>query len=169
MAKITTAQDLLKEKGYVANKFDTNGFLEAVADYFREHEVKDKLLLVSYRFLDVKTDDEILELAMKTKEDWSVFSRPYKEAIYWRLSTGKAGGWKAQTKDGECDNCVPAGFDTLLDEYTSGFNIRDIERPRIVVDSPYFKNALSLLQIMGGYVVEKKKRHGIDTALVSLI
>ena len=169
MPKITTAQDILKEKGYKANKFDTNGFLDAVADYFRKHEVKDKLLIVSYRFLDVKTDDEILELALRAKEDLYVFSGPYKEALYWRLSTDKSRGWKAQIGDGEYNNCVPPGFDEILDDYITGFNIRDIERPRIIVDSPYFKNALSLLQIMGGYVVEKKKRSGYNTADVTLI
>lgn len=169
MAKITTAQDILKEKGYKAEKFDTNGFLDAVASYFRKHDVKDKLLIVSYRFLDVKTDDEILEMAINAQKDAYLFSGPYKEAIYWRSSTSKSGGWKSQIEEGEYDNCVPRGFDKLIGDDISGFHIRDIERPRFIVDAPYFSNAISLLQIMGGYVVEKKRRSGFNTADVTLI
>jgi len=152
MAKITTAQDLLKEKGYKVNKFDTNGFLEAVAGYFRRVDVKDKLLLVSKRFVEV---DNALES---------------KKFFFRELSDDeKATGWDAQTEIDANDllgiYCQDRDLrKSLMDQLTFG-----MLKPRIVVDAPFFKNAVSLLQIMGGYVVEKKKRHGIDTALVSLI
>ena len=53
MGKIVTAQDLLKEKGYIEEKFDTNGFLQCVANWFREHEVKDKLIIRPKRFIEM--------------------------------------------------------------------------------------------------------------------
>lgn len=152
MARITTAQDILKEKGYKSAKFDTNGFLEAVAVFFREHEIQSKLLLINRRFVDSKTDEEIEELRKQGEEDY-LWRRCYKEALLWRVSdTERARGWKAQFKE---------------EEYEADSYIR--ARPRIIVDAPYFSNALSLLCIMGGYVVEKKKRAGFYTAEVSLL
>ena len=53
MGKIVTAQDLLKEKGYIEEKFDTNGFLQCVTNWFREHEVKDKLIIRQKRFIEM--------------------------------------------------------------------------------------------------------------------
>ena len=53
MGKIITAQDLLKEKGYIEEKFDTNGFLQCVVNWFREHEVKDKLIIRQKRFIEM--------------------------------------------------------------------------------------------------------------------
>ena len=152
MARITTAQDILKEKGYKSAKFDTNGFLEAVAVFFREHEIQSKLLLINRRFVDSKTDEEIEELRKQGEEDY-LWRRCYEEALLWRVSdTERARGWKAQFKE---------------EEYEADSYIR--ARPRIIVDAPYFSNALSLLCIMGGYVVEKKKRAGFYTAEVSLL
>ncbi len=53
MVKLVQASDLLREKGYVEEKFDTNGFLQFVANWFREHEVKDKLLIRPKRFIEM--------------------------------------------------------------------------------------------------------------------
>ena len=53
MVKLVQASDLLREKGYVEEKFDTNGFLQFVANWFREHEVKDKLIIRPKRFIEM--------------------------------------------------------------------------------------------------------------------
>lgn len=53
MGKILTAQDLLKEKGYIEEKFDTNGFLQCVSDWFRSHNIEDKLLIRPKRFIEM--------------------------------------------------------------------------------------------------------------------
>lgn len=152
MARITTAQDILKEKGYQSAKFDTNGFLEAVAVFFRANKIESKLLVINRRFVDSKTDEEIEELRKQGEEDY-LWRRCYEEALLWRVSdTERARGWKAQFKE---------------EEYEADSYIR--ARPRIIVDTPYFSNALSLLRIMGGYVVEKKKKGGFYTAEVSLL
>ena len=39
----------------------------------------------------------------------------------------------------------------------------------IIVDNPFYENSLSMLRIMGGYVVEKKRGKLSGTAAVSLI
>lgn len=49
-----SAKDILKEKGYVAPQFDTSGFMQVVAEYFLQNPVECKLLLIPYRFADIK-------------------------------------------------------------------------------------------------------------------
>lgn len=70
MGKIVTAQDLLKEKGYVEEKFDTNGFLQCVANWFREHEVKDKLLIRPKRFIEMDNPPKGGWKDMTDVEEW---------------------------------------------------------------------------------------------------
>ena len=70
MGKIVTAQDLLKEKGYVEEKFDTNGFLQCVANWFREHEVKDKLLIRPKRFIEMDNPPKGGWKDMTYVEEW---------------------------------------------------------------------------------------------------
>ena len=70
MGKIITAQDLLKEKGYVEEKFDTNGFLQCVANWFREHEVKDKLLIRPKRFIEMDNPPKGGWKDMTDVEEW---------------------------------------------------------------------------------------------------
>lgn len=53
MGKLLQAKDLLKEKGYVENKFDTNGFMELVSEWFRSQDVKAKLLIRPRRFVEL--------------------------------------------------------------------------------------------------------------------
>ena len=65
-----TAQDLLKEKGYVEEKFDTNGFLQCVANWFREHEVKDKLLIRPKRFIEMDNPPKGGWKDMTNIEEW---------------------------------------------------------------------------------------------------
>ena len=70
MGKIITAQDLLKEKGYIEEKFDTNGFLQCVANWFREHEVKDKLLIRPKRFIEMDNPPKGGWKDMTDVEEW---------------------------------------------------------------------------------------------------
>lgn len=130
MARITTAQDILKAKGYKSTKFDTNGFLQAVGAYFLEHDVKAKLAIVSLRFLDVPYDGGCLALT----------------------SDERTAGWKARLEmdcDGEWKEFAEKMF-----------------HPHVVVDAPYYTNALALLQVMGGYVVEKNGKKAATVALI---
>lgn len=70
MGKIVTAQDLLKEKGYIEEKFDTNGFLQCVANWFREHEVKDKLIIRPKRFIEMDNPPKGGWKDMTNVEEW---------------------------------------------------------------------------------------------------
>lgn len=56
MTKIISAQSILKEKGYVQNKFDTKGFMLDVAGMFGELPVEGKVTLQCVRMLDIKDD-----------------------------------------------------------------------------------------------------------------
>ena len=44
---------ILKDKGYVENKFDDMGFYKLIIEWFRNHDLKDKLLLRPKRFLEL--------------------------------------------------------------------------------------------------------------------
>ena len=70
MGKIVTAQDLLKEKGYVEEKFDTNGFLQCVVDWFREHDVKDKLIIRPKRFIEMDNPPKGGWIDMTNVKEW---------------------------------------------------------------------------------------------------
>ena len=80
MGKILTAQDLLKEKGYIEEKFDTNGFLQCVANWFREHEVKDKLIIRPKRFIEMDNPPKGGWIDMTNVEQWLV-SLPWEQAL----------------------------------------------------------------------------------------
>nr|DAR09421.1 MAG TPA: hypothetical protein [Caudoviricetes sp.] len=54
MGKILQASALLREKGYVEEKFDQQGFTECIFNWFREHEVKDKLIIRPKRFIEME-------------------------------------------------------------------------------------------------------------------
>ena len=70
MVKLVQASDLLREKGYVEEKFDTNGFLQCVANWFREHEVKDKLLIRPKRFIEMDNPPKGGWKDMTNIEEW---------------------------------------------------------------------------------------------------
>lgn len=70
MVKLVQASDLLREKGYVEEKFDTNGFLQFVANWFREHEVKDKLLIRPKRFIEMDNPPKGGWKDMTNIEEW---------------------------------------------------------------------------------------------------
>ena len=80
MGKIVTAQDLLKEKGYIEEKFDTNGFLQCVADWFREHDVKDKLLIRPKRFIEMDNPPKGGWIDMTNVEQW-IATLPWEQQL----------------------------------------------------------------------------------------
>ena len=80
MGKIVTAQDLLKEKGYIEEKFDTNGFLQCVTNWFREHEVKDKLLIRPKRFIEMDNPPKGGWKDMTNIDQW-LASLPWEQAL----------------------------------------------------------------------------------------
>ena len=80
MGKIVTAQDLLKEKGYIEEKFDTNGFLQCVANWFREHDVKDKLIIRQKRFIEMDNPPKGGWKDMTNIDQW-LASLPWEQAL----------------------------------------------------------------------------------------
>ena len=127
MGKMLTAQDLLKEKGYVEEKFDTNGFLQCVANWFREHEVKDKLLIRPKRFIEMDNPPK--------------------------------GGWKDMTN---IEEWLPSfQWEQQLILVQKGQAV-----PFIFIDKPFIKNAVYMLQIMNGFIVEKGKKGTYEVSIV---
>ena len=80
MGKILTAQDLLKEKGYIEEKFDTNGFLQCVADWFRSHNIEDKLIIRPKRFIEMYNPPKGGWLDMTNVDEWIV-SLPWEQQL----------------------------------------------------------------------------------------
>lgn len=56
--KITTAKDILKQKGYTYDKFDTNSFLEAVAQCFLANDLGMELRVIPKCFATMKGNYE---------------------------------------------------------------------------------------------------------------
>ena len=52
--KWITAKDILAEKGFQPNKFDTEGFNNLIGKFFLEHEVKDTIIVRPARFIEMK-------------------------------------------------------------------------------------------------------------------
>lgn len=127
MGKILTAQDLLKEKGYIEEKFDTNGFLQCVADWFRSHNIEDKLLIRPKRFIEMDNPPKGGWLDMTNVDEWIV-SLPWEQQLLM-LQKGTA-------------------------------------VPFIWVDKPFMKNAMYMLQVMNGFIVEKGKKGVYEVSLI---
>ena len=127
MGKILTAQDLLKEKGYIEEKFDSNGFLQCVADWFRSHNIEDKLLIRPKRFIEMDNPPKGGWLDMTNVEQWIV-SLPWEQQLLM-LQKGTA-------------------------------------VPFIWVDKPFMKNAMYMLQVMNGFIVEKGKKGVYEVSLI---
>src|SRR3712207_6850557 len=70
MGKLLQASALLKEKGYIENKFDTNGFTELVYNWFRQHDLKDKLLIKPKRFVEMQNPPVCGYIDMTDTDEW---------------------------------------------------------------------------------------------------
>lgn len=186
MKQLISAQSILKQKGYVQNKFDTNGFMQAVAQYFIDNSVESKLLLLPFRFLDIKVDKKNDPCQLVKKEDLSNMSvcdrmdmdrmdmdatdqtcqNPF--GINWQ---DRLLGYKVQTEMDHKENypvwAINLGrcdWERLRAQQDAGF-----DKPRIIIDSPFFENAAGMLRIMGGFVVEPKKKKGKKLYNVMLV
>lgn len=185
MAKIISAQSILKQKGYVQNKFDTNGFMQAVGEFFLANSVESKLLLLPYRFLDIKVDKDNDPCQLIKKEDipnLSELERMDMDAMD-RQAMGHASnpyginwesrllGYKAQTEMDRKEN-YPAwavelshrDWEAFMEQQKAG-----LDKPRVIIDKPFFENAAATLRLMGGYVVEKQVKKHRNLYWVTLI
>lgn len=125
--KLVQASTLLREKGYVEEKFDQQGFTECVYNWFREHNVKDRLLIRPKRFVEMENPPK--------------------------------GGWKDMTD-------VEAWMETLPweEQFLAVRNGQD--RPFLFVDKPFIKNAVYMLQVMNGFIVEKGRKGVYEVSLI---
>ena len=127
MGKIVQASTLLKEKGYVEEKFDQQGFTECIYSWFKEHDLKDKLIIRPKRFIEMENPPK--------------------------------GGWKDMTN-----------VDEWLDEMPWEEQLTLVQKcqavPFIFIDKPFIKNAVYMLQIMNGFIVEKGKKGVYEISLI---
>lgn len=159
MANIINAQAILKEKGFVQNKFDTNGFMNAVADFFIENNVESRLLLIPFRFLDIQR-----EIIKGTNVEYNKYN-PFdvtrdEERLGYKVQTTK-------NKYGELEyarSMINYDFEAYQNQQKAGLVV-----PRIIVDKPFFENAAGLLRVMAGYIVEKQMKKRTKLYWVTLV
>jgi hypothetical protein len=70
MPRLPQASELLKQKGYVEPKFDTVGFTELVYEWFRQHDLKDKLIIRPRRFVEMDNPPSCGYIDMTDTEKW---------------------------------------------------------------------------------------------------
>jgi hypothetical protein len=148
MSKIVRAQDILKEKGFVAPVFDTAAFQADVAMFFRDHSVEDYLLIYVLRFADFKD-------APRSGFASSLFVTSA-ERLCGEVFIGYA---------------VPP--ELLRQEpdgpYFGNLQDTEISRPHIIVDEPFAANAVGLLKMLGFTVGRRhKSRFGVPVYKVTL-
>lgn len=153
VSKIIRAQDILKEKGYTAPKFDTMGFQSAAADFFRKSDVSARLTVFSVRFLDYE-GAPLSGFHACTEYT----SREYDD-ILASVHAGRDGD--GYTYDYPLPPFLGSRFGTL--GYTDEIGI-----PYIIVDEPYITNAVGLLKLCGFIVSRKHKTFGIPSYTVTL-
>lgn len=78
--KLVQASTLLKEKGYVEEKFDQEGFTECVYNWFKTHDLKDKLLIRPKRFVEMDNPPKGGWKDMTNIEQW-LASLPWEQAL----------------------------------------------------------------------------------------
>lgn len=125
--KLVQAATLLIEKGYVEEKFDQQGFTECIYNWFKEHDLKDKLLIRPKRFIEMDNPPKGGWLDMTNVDEWIV-SLPWEQQLLM-LQKGTA-------------------------------------VPFIWVDKPFMKNAMYMLQVMNGFIVEKGKKGVYEVSLI---
>lgn len=124
---LVQASTLLREKGYVEEKFDQQGFTECIYNWFKEHDLKDKLLIRPKRFIEMDNPPKGGWLDMTNVDEWIV-SLPWEQQLLM-LQKGTA-------------------------------------VPFIWVDKPFMKNAMYMLQVMNGFIVEKGKKGVYEVSLI---
>lgn len=157
MPKFMTAKDILRDKEYVAPKFDTTEFIRVVGEYFAKNDVKSKILLIPYRFIDIEW----------VKFDWSDEPMASVGCPYRLNLSDRDKCYRAELELDKWGRLDAAGSYTMSN-YTRQEEA-GILVPRIIIDKPYFENAAGMLRVMGGYVVEKKMKKRVKLYTVSLI
>ena len=125
--KLVQASTLLREKGYIEEKLDKEGFTECVYNWFKTHDLKDKLLLRPKRFIEMDNPPK--------------------------------GGWKDMTNVDEWLETLP--WEDQLTLVQKGQAV-----PFVFIDKPFIKNAVYMLQIMNGFIVEKGKKGVYEISLI---
>lgn len=125
--KLVQAATLLREKGYVEEKFDQEGFTECVYNWFKDHDLKDKLLIRPKRFIEMDNPPK--------------------------------GGWKDMTDVNEWLPSLRWEQQLILVQKRQAV-------PFIFIDKPFIKNAVYMLQIMNGFIVEKGKKGTYEVSIV---
>lgn len=124
---LVQASTLLREKGYVEEKFDQQGFTECIYNWFHEHDLKDKLLIRPKRFIEMDNPPRGGWIDMTNVEQW-IATLP----------------WEQQLLMVQKGTAVPFLF----------------------VDKPFMKNAMYMLQVMNGFIVEKGKKGVYEVSLI---
>ena len=151
-SKIIRAQDILKEKGYTAPKFDTMGFQSAVASFFKQSDVSARLTVFSLRFLDYE-GAPLSGFHACTEYT----SREYDD-ILASVHAGRDGD--GYTYDYPLPPFLRSRIGNLADD-SIGF-------PYILVDEPYMTNAVGLLKLCGFIVGRKHRVFGVPCYTVTL-
>jgi hypothetical protein len=157
MTKFIQAKDILKAKNFIQNRFDTNGFLNEVAQFFLENEVNATLYILSERFVDIDPDNE-------SQKEYRI---EYQKGIITQEDKDK--GYKAVMETIAFDQSH------YKDWGDSGINYywRDVEqgyfRPRIIIDKPFVRNAVFALRTLAGYTVERVRKRGETHYEVTLV
>ena len=125
--KLVQASTLLREKGYIEEKFDQQGFTECVYNWFKNHDLKDKLLIRPKRFIEMENPPKGGWIDMTNVKEWF-------EALPW-----------------EQQFCIASARQAV---------------PFLFVDKPFIKNAVYMLQIMNGFIVEKGKKGVYEVSLI---
>lgn len=169
--KILSAQQLLKQKGFEVSKFDTNLFMQDVAEYFLRSDVSAKLLLLPLRFVEIPDKEDSEENPLRiTNEDrkngfktQTQLETPPKYKKYMKE-------WERRKffVDGSELSYVFDLHDYNNHEYYSEKR-RGILVPRIIIDKPFIGNAVHTLRFIGGYVAEQKIRQKLKTYDISLL
>ena len=71
---------ILKDKGYVENEFDDKGFYKLIIEWFRKHDLKDKLLIRPKRFIEMSNPPSCGYIDMTDTDKW-VAELPWEKVI----------------------------------------------------------------------------------------
>lgn len=156
--KITLASNILAAKGYVANKFDQEGFDKIIGDFFMKSEISEVITLTPKRFIEMKpsplsdtpTEDEIMYFKKESSDIELAKKRGWIDLLDVDI-------WRRRVDDPN----DPFEFEDFLMAMNKGYLY-----PMIFVDEPFIKNAAYLLSLINGYVVKKGKK---GKYLVSLL
>lgn len=132
--RIIRAQDILKEKGYAAPKFDTMAFQNAVVEFFRKNSIEAKLAIIPVRFVDYEDTPD---------------------SCFYACTEIRA--VKTKYYEGFDSYPMPDFMIKIIQENDDIHNLPFFTAPYIMVDEPYASNAVALLK-MCDFIVSRKHR-----------